>query len=67
MTNNYYSIDEWNHAENTVREKVAVWSTDPRCAYHEWMGQILAHGGSWDAPDGCTYSIHEEEDDDDQF
>ena len=24
--------------------------------------QILAHGGSWDAPDGCTYSVHEEED-----
>lgn len=56
----YYSIDEWDHGNNTIRYNVAVWSPEEG-AYHEWMRQILEHGGSWDAPDGCTYSIHEEE------
>lgn len=59
----YYGIDEWDHERNTVRYNVAVWSVNPEDgAYHKWMAQILANGGSWDAPDGCTYSIHEEED-----
>ncbi len=58
----YYTIDCYNPENNTFRENVAVWSTDPEeCFYADWMREVLNNGGSWDAPDGCTYSIHEEE------
>lgn len=56
----YYEIDCWDHTNNTVVYNAATWDTSEKCAYRAWMEQILAHGGSWDAPDGCTYSIHEE-------
>lgn len=59
---NYYSIDCYDPANNCFYEKVAVWSTDSEtCLYADYMREILNNGGSYDAPDGCTYSIHEED------
>lgn len=56
-----YAIDCYDRENNNFHERIAVWSTNPEtCAYADWMCEILKNGGEWDAPDGCTYSIHEE-------
>lgn len=56
-----FMIDIWDHNENSFRECVAVWSVNPNtCVYADMMQKILDNGGEYNAPDGCTYSIHED-------
>lgn len=58
----YYNIDVWDHTNNTYQECVAVWSTNNNdCIYADYMQNILKNGGEWDAPDGCTYIIHQDQ------